>query len=300
MSYHLLRIFVKLISHIPFFLLYPLSEVIYFFAYFVIRYRRDVVRKNLSECFPEKSPAEIKKIEKEFYHFFADNLLETFKMMSMSSKEMSRRMQFKNIETVNEAIRNGKSIGLFLGHYANWEWISSMPLHLDPAAVPAQIYHKLSNPVVDRIMLENRAAHGATNVEMRSTARFISRLNSENKSSIIGFIADQAPRTNEINYYLPFLNHLTPVLTGTEKIIKHFNFEPWFVKTRRLKRGVYEAEFIKMNEIDPELPDFQLTDLYYRMLEEMIREKPELYLWSHKRFRSAKPLPRNIDNENGN
>lgn len=286
MTYKILRFFLTLLSHIPFCVLYVLADVVYFLIYYVVRYRRKVVRRNLTESFPEKSQAEIEDIERKFYRFFADNMLESLKLSAMSAEEMGKRMKFINVEEVNRLLRNGQSVGLYLGHYANWEWISSMPLHLEKSAVAAQIYHKLHNKDMDRLMFEHRASHGAVNVEMHSTARYITGLAADNKVSIIGFIADQSPRFIELNYFLPFLNHDTPVLTGTEKIIRHFHFDPWFVKTTKVKRGYYEVEFVHMH------PDMQskygLTDLYFSMLEDMIRERPELYLWSHNRFKHAR------------
>lgn len=286
MTYKLLRICLTLMSHIPFCVMYVLADIVYFLMYYVIRYRRKVVRRNLTESFPEKSPQEIAGIERKFYHFFADNLLESLKLSAMSAEEMGRRMRFVNVEEVNKVLRSGRSVGLYLGHYANWEWISSMPLHLEKSAVAAQIYHQLHNKDMDRLMYEHRASHGAVNVEMHSTARYITGLAADKQVSIIGFIADQSPRFIELNYFLPFLNHDTPVLTGTEKIIRHFHFDPWFVKTTKVRRGYYEVEFVHMQ------PDMQkkygLTDLYFSMLEDMIRERPELYLWSHNRFKHAR------------
>lgn len=290
MAYHLLRFFLRLVSLVPFSVLYALSGGLYLLAYHVVGYRRKVVRKNLVECFPEKTDDEIKGIEKRFYRHFVDNIIETCKMGHMSGKEMSRRMYFTNIEAVNEVLRSGKSISLFLGHYGNWEWVSSMPIHLYKNAVPAQIYHQLSSKDFNRIMLENRAHFGAVNVEMRKTARFINELAAENKVSIIGFIADQAPRAKDSHYFIPFLNHMTPVLTGTEKITKHYGHDAWFVKVSKVKQGYYEAEFVHMHPDPDSLPDFELTDIYYRMLEESIRRQPELYLWTHKRFRNAKAI----------
>ena len=290
MTYQLLRCFLRLVSLVPFPVLYALSGGLYFLAYRVVKYRRKVVRKNLTECFPEKTREEITDIEKGFYRHFADNIVETCKMGHMSAKEMSRRMRFVNIEDVNEVLRAGKSISLFLGHYGNWEWVSSMPIVLDKKAIPAQIYHKLSNKDFDRIMLENRAHFGCTNVEMRQTARFVNTLAQEGKMSIIGYIADQAPRAKDSHYFLPFLNHMTPVLTGTEKITKHYGHDAWFVRVTKVKRGYYEAEFVHMHEDPDSLPDFELTDIYYRLLEQEIHSQPELYLWTHKRFRGAKAI----------
>ena len=152
MTYKLLRICLTLMSHIPFCVLYVLADIVYFLMYYVIGYRRKVVHRNLTESFPEKTPAEIKQIERKFYRFFADNMLESLQLSAMSAEEMGRRMNFTNVEAVNKVLREGRSVGLYLGHYANWEWISSMPLHLEKSAVAAQIYHKLHNKDIDRII----------------------------------------------------------------------------------------------------------------------------------------------------
>lgn len=288
MAYHLLYFSLKLLSYIPFCLLYIISDGLGFILYHIVRYRRKIVRKNLTESFPEKSMAEIKRIEKDFYRFFTDNALESCKMASISPAEMSRRMKFTNIEEVNAVLRSGRSVGLYLGHYANWEWISSMPLHLAKDAVAAQIYHKLRNKNFDRLMLRLRSRMGAVNVEMHKTARYITDLNSRHIECIIGFIADQSPKYKEVKYFLPFLNHSVPVLTGTEKIIKHYDFDAWFVETARVGRGFYEARFVRMTSDPRQLPDFELTGMYFRMLEQMIRKDPVLYLWTHNRFKHAK------------
>ncbi len=287
MTYHLLRFFFKLMSRLPFSVLYVMSGGIYVLLYHVARYRRKIVRKNLTECFPEKDLKEIRDIEKKSYRFFSDNIVESFKMSAMTPEEMGRRMRFTNVEEVNSVLRSGRSVALYLGHYGNWEWISSMPLHLEKSAVAAQIYHKLRNKAMDRIMLEHRGAHGAVNVDMYRTARYITELSADKRTSIIGFIADQSPKKREVRHFLQFLHHRTPVLTGTEKITKHYGFDPWFVRIRKVRRGYYEAEFVHMHDDPKSVPDFELTRIYYEMLEQAIREKPELYLWTHKRFKHA-------------
>ena len=290
MTYYLLSFFLRLFSYVPFCLLYIISDGLYFLVYYVFRYRRRIVRKNLTESFPEKSEDDIKKIEKNFYSFFTDNILESLKMFTISRKEMLRRVKFVNVEEVDDLMRNGKSISLFLGHYGNWEWMSSIPLHINKEVVAAQIYHKLSNKNMDRLMLYVRERMGAVCVEMRKTARYVNELATENKVCIIGFIADQAPRKKDARHFLHFLNHNTPVLTGTEKITKHYDFGAFFLDVKRAKRGYYEARFVKMHDNPKSLPDFELTAIYYQMLEKCIRTQPELYLWSHNRFRNAEKL----------
>lgn len=290
MTYHLLRILLKALAVMPFWLLYGVAAVAYVIMYYVVGYRRKVVRRNLTECFPEKTPTEIKALERRFYRNFADQILEACKMSGMSAEQMSRHMRFVNIDEVNASLRAGRSVGLFLGHYGNWEWVSSMPIVLEKDVVTAQIYHKLRNEAFDRIMLENRAVFGATNVEMHKTARFIKQISDEGRPGIIGFIADQSPSKREARDFIPFLHHSTPVLTGTEKIIRHFGYEAWFVDITKLRRGYYEARFIKMHSNPRELPEMKLTEMYYRMLEDTICREPELYLWTHKRFKHGQLL----------
>lgn len=290
MMYHLLSFFVRILSYIPFSLLYILSDGLFYLIYFVIRYRRTIVCKNLKESFPEKSAQEIKMIEKKFYRFFADNILESCKMATVSPKEMGRRMNFVNMEDVNSILREGKSVSLYLGHYGNWEWVSSIPLHMADNVVGAQIYHKLRNGNMDKLILHNRERMGAVCVEMRKTARYINEQVKSKKVSMTGYIADQSPRKKEAIHFLRFLNHNIPVLVGTEKITKHYGFDAWFVKVRRIKRGYYEAKFVRMHDNPQSLPDFELTSIYFDMLEQMIKENPELYLWTHNRFKYAKNI----------
>lgn len=290
MMYHLLSFFLKLLSYIPFGVLYFLSDGLFCLLYYVIRYRRRIVRKNLTESFPEKSERDILQLEKKFYHFFTDQVLESCKMASISPEEIKRRMTFKNMEKVNAVLREGKSIALYMGHYGNWEWISSIPLWVAEGVTSVQIYHKLRNDNTNRLILNMRERLGAISVEMRKTARYITEISNTNQVSVIGFIADQSPKKKEVRYFLPFLHHRTPILVGTEKIVKHYGFEAWFLDMKRVKRGYYEAELIRMHEEPASLPDFELTEIYFRMLEKVIQERPELYLWTHNRFKHATKL----------
>lgn len=290
MMYHLLSFLLKLISYIPFRALYVLSDGLYYILYYIIRYRRKIVRKNLTESFPTLKGKEILQVEKKFYRYFTDQVLESCKMATISPEEMKKHMKFTNIEAANAVFKEGKSIALYMGHYGNWEWISSIPLWVAEGVTSVQIYHKLRNDNTNRLILNMRERLGAISVEMRKTARYITEITNTNQVSVIGFIADQSPKKKEVRYFLPFLHHRTPILVGTEKIVKHYGFEAWFLDMKRVKRGYYEAELIRMHEEPTSLPDFELTEIYFRMLEKMIQERPELYLWTHNRFKHATKL----------
>lgn len=293
MIYRLLHFFLKLLSYIPFRMLYILSDGLFYPLYYIVRYRRKVVRKNLTESFPEKSLSEIKQIEKKFYHFFIDMTLESCKLASISPQKIKQRMQFTNTEAVNSMLRQGKSVSIYIGHYGNWEWVSSMPLWLEKSATGIQIYHKLRNKSMEQLMMHIRERMGGTCVEMHKTARCITELANRHEVCIIGFIADQSPRKQESRFFLPFLHHRTPVLTGTEKITKHYGFEAFYLDVKRKKRGYYEAEFTQLHENLQSLPDFELTTLYFQRLEQTILRQPELYLWTHNRFKHAEKLETN-------
>lgn len=279
---------VTLISYMPFRVLYFLSDILFFPFYYVVRYRRRIVRKNLTESFPSKSRQDIKEIEKQFYHFFLDMTFESCKLISISPEEMKRRVKFVHIEMVNELLAQGKSIATFIGHYGNWEWVPSISLWLYKDAVPSHIYHKLRNKQMDKLMKRIRGRWGSVGVDMHEVVRYMAHATTDNKPYIIGFIADQSPRKRESKYFIPFLNHNVPVLTGTEKVTKHYGYEAVFLSMRRVKRGYYECELTTLHDDPRSLPNFQLTDLYFRHLEQEIMAHPEYYLWTHRRFKYAR------------
>ncbi len=286
LSYHVCVFLVKLLSHLPFSLLYALSDFLYFPSYFVLRYRRKIVRKNLTESFPDKSLDEIVRIEKRFYHFFIDMILETCKLISISEEEMRRRMKFTNAEMLHKMLAEGKSVSVFLGHYGNWEWISSSSLWFKEVTI-AQIYHKLTNNTTNKIMKRLRERMGSVCIDRYETVRFMATAAASNKQLIVGFLADQSPKTRESKHYMRFLNHTVPVLIGTEKATKHYGYEALFIDIKRVKRGYYECELTSLAESPASLPDYELTHLYFQRLESEIRERPELYLWTHNRFKYA-------------
>ncbi len=270
----------KLLSLIPLWVMYLLSSAVCPLLYHVVRYRRTVVRRNLSESFPEMEPAEIRRIERRFYRFFTDMIFETVKLATISRRAIGRRMKFVNPGHVAQSLREGCSVSLFLGHHGNWEWVSSMPLHLPQDVVAGQVYRRLRNASVDRMMRRSRERMGAECIEMRDVARRVNAL--KGRVSIIGYIADQSPRYNQAKYYVRFLNHTIPAFTGAEKLTLHNGFEAWFLDVRRVRRGYYEAEFVPLKG------DGSLTDIYYEYLERAVRRQPETYLWTHNRFKHAR------------
>ncbi|MCL1937737.1 MAG: lysophospholipid acyltransferase family protein [Candidatus Azobacteroides sp.] len=286
-KYSLVKGVWKLFSLLPLSVMYGLSDVLFYPLYYWIRYRRRITRKNLTESFPEKTLQQLIAIEKRFYRFFIDMMFEMCKMASFSKQEINKRIRFVGIEEINRLLESGNSISLFVGHCGNWEWMSSMPLHLPKNVVSGQIYHRLHNSLVDKLLLQNRSRWGANTVEMKETLRWIHTHVRQGQVTIMGYIADQAPRWNNTQHYVRFLNHQTYALTGAEKITRKYGFEAYYLDIERKRRGYYEVHFVRMCERPQSLPEFELTDIYFNLLEQTIRKHPEYYLWTHNRFKHA-------------
>jgi KDO2-lipid IV(A) lauroyltransferase len=277
-----------LLSLLPLRIHYMLSDLLYLIIYRLIHYRVAVVRKNIQESFPEKDADEQLAIERGFYHWFCDYLAESVKLLTMSRSQMRRRMVFKGTDVVDEVVRSGQSCAVYLGHYCNWEWITSLPLWVTPEAQCGQIYHVLENQEFDKLFLKLRQRWGAVCIPMAETLRRLIQYRQANQPVVIGYIGDQVPFWNNIHHWCQFLNHDTPVLTGTERLARQTGQAAFYLDVRRLRRGYYEAEFKLITREPKQLAEFELTDIYFRMLEESIRRDPACYLWSHNRWKRTR------------
>ena len=289
-----------LLSLLPLSVLYVLSDIFFVLAYYVLRYRRRLVRKNLMDSFPEKKKSEIIKIEKGFYLFLCDYIVESMKLLTMSKKNLQRRMVFKGTEMVDEIIKGGQSCAIYLGHYCNWEWITSLPLYVTKDAQCGQIYHPLENKDFDRLFLRLRERMGAVCIPMAETLRRIVEFKKKGKQVVIGYISDQVPYWNNIHYWTDFLHHDTPVLTGTERIAKSANHAVFYMDVKCVRRGYYECEFKLITREPKKYKDFELTEIYFRELEKTIQRDPKYWLWSHNRWkRTHEEFNRRYDPETG-
>ena len=275
-------------SLLPLRILYVLSDLLFWLLYAVVGYRKAVIRKNLKESFPEKSEEELRKIERGFYRFFCDYLVETIKMMTISKENIRRRLTFKGTELVDEIVESGQSCAVYLGHLGNWEWVTSLPLWVTPKAQCGQIYHPLENKEFDRLFLYSRQRLGAKCIAMQDTLREILKYRKENQPVVIGYISDQVPFWTNIHHWVDFLHHDTPVLTGTERIARKVNHAVFFLDVHRVRRGYYEAEFKLITREPQKMGEFEITDIYFKLLEESIRRAPEFWLWSHNRWKRTR------------
>jgi KDO2-lipid IV(A) lauroyltransferase len=279
-----------LLSLLPLWLLYFVSDLLFFPTYYLARYRRKIVRRNLTGSFPEKDLKEIVRIEKRFYHFFCDYIVETIKLFSMSEEQMKRRMVFKEVDHIVSAMeKEDKNFCfVYLGHYCNWEWIASLPYWCPDDVKCGQIYHPLYNKAFDRLFLRLRNQFGGECIAMKETLRRIIEMKRAKQKCIIGFISDQAPKWNSIHHWCDFLHRETPVFIGTERIGKQVDALIYYADVKRTRRGYYLCEFKPLTHRPKEVPDYELTDRFTHLLEEMIKERPDFWLWSHKRWKRTK------------
>lgn len=287
-AYGLAYGFWYLMSLLPFCILFLLSDFLFVIIAHVVRYRHKVIWKNLTESFPDKSEAEIRKIEHDFYHWFCDYLVETIKLMTMSPTSLQKRMRFTGMEPFNEVLKNGGSCAVYLGHYCNWEWITSIPYWIPDHVQCCELYHPLENDYFDRLFKYVRERQNALCIPMQESLRKIIEFRRNSQSLVVGYIADQVPLWWNIHHWVDFLNHDTPVLTGAERIVKHTGQACFYGDVRRLRRGYYECEMKLMTLHPKEMKDFEITDIYFQMLEKTIKRDPATYLWSHNRWKRTR------------
>lgn len=283
MTKNILSAALWLLSKLPFWLLYLISDILFVLIYYIFGYRKKVVYKNLRLSFPEKSEKEIHKIAKEFYKYLPDIFVETIKMISISKEEVIKRLEPLNPEEVYRHFNAGKSIVGVTAHYCNWELaIHGLSLMTDnPKLI---IYKPLNNKGFDSIFNNIRSRFGATMVPMKQILRHIIKL--KNTPHISMFVADQTPLYQDSDYFMTFLNQEALVYTGTERIARLTGNPVVFCEIRRkAKRGYYYCKFTTLVEDPKEYQEHEITQIHNQFTERIIREEPQYWLWSHNRWK---------------
>ncbi len=291
----LLKLFLTLISYLPFPVLYFLSNGLSFVIYRIFRYRVKVVRKNLLNSFPEKNSDERLLIEKKFYNHLADMIIETIKMISITPYSLHKRMLLNNPEIIDNFYKKQQSIVFITNHYNNWEYAGIAVSNVSRLKI-YPIYKPLNNLFFNDFIKEVRSRFGAIPIAKSETLRTLVA----NKFHLTGtaFIADQTPIKNEIQYWTTFLNQDTPVYLGVEKIAIKFNYPVVYGHVQKVSRGKYELTFKVISEKPSTTLPYQITEMHIRELENAIIKNPEFWLWSHNRWKHSKPLiiePKNAE-----
>lgn len=274
-----------LLASLPFWLLYLLSDGLYLLLHHVVHYRRRVVRTNLKNSFPDKDEAELRAIERKFYHYICDYMLEEVKMMRMSFRAMKRRMTYENADLFLAMIEKHGGIVVMIPHYANFEWLIGMGQIMKEGDITAQVYKPLHDKYLDEMFKLIRSRFGGYNIPKHSTAREVIRLRRDNKRMALGLITDQSPNQSEAHYWTTFLHQDTVFMDGAERIAKMMDFPVFYAELYKERRGYCKVSFDLLTETPKQTADGEITECFARRLEQTILREPAYWFWSHKRWK---------------
>lgn len=275
----------KLVSRIPFRVLYAVSDLLYLVVYHIICYRRRVILANLTYSFPDKDRSAIQKISRDYYRNLCDIIVETLKTQAMTAEELSRRMVIRNPELPDEFFEKGKSVLVLAMHYGNWEWLLHMPRHIRHHHF--FVYKPLQNPWLDRYLNDIRRKYGGETASMNIILRKLIEADKAGTPVLTWLAADQTPPWNH-PFWTTFMHQETQFFEGPATIAQRFDQPVLLQKTRRTQRGYYETWFEVLFENPREVSAEDIILTYVGETERIIREHPELYLWSHRRWKHAR------------
>jgi Kdo2-lipid IVA lauroyltransferase/acyltransferase len=275
--------FLRLFSHLPFPVLYALADILFLVCYRIIGYRKKVVQRNIRNSFPDKSPRELKQIEKDFYRNLCDYGVETLKLLTITKEELMRRMQFANVELLQNYKSKNQSIFFLASHQFNWEWMlvsASLTFPFDIEFV----YQPVKNKFFDSFSLDTRSRFGALGIRRKDVAREL--LKRRNKLKGLASVADQYPGYEiDKKYRTHFLNQDTVFFYGTNQLAQLTQFPTLYYKVEKIRRGYYLSTPILLGEPPFEKTSDVIIERYVRELEKSIQDAPSNYLWSHKRWK---------------
>lgn len=281
------------VSRLPLGVLYVFADVFYLLIYYIIGYRKRVVRENLSKSFPNKSSEELMAIERRFFRYLSSLVFEIIKMDSISKKQLQKRVKFKNVHLVEAYLKNNQSVLFCSSHNGNYEWVC-MAIGMAFSGQHYPIYKPLSSPSFDDWFIRMRSRFGNEMVPMRQTPRTINA--TKDSATMFTFGSDQSPSREDSQYWTTLLNQEAAIQLGLEKIAKKTNRPVFYLKTSYIKRGYYEVDCVPIC-LDPSTTaEFEITEMQTRILENMLIEEPTYWLWSHRRwkYKPEQKLQRNI------
>jgi len=270
-----------LVSLLPLRVLYLVSDFAYLIIYYVAGYRKKVVLDNLSIAFPEKTESEKKHIAKKFYRNFTDNFIETIKLIS-AGKSFLRKHFICDTQLFEELYRRGKKCQVHLGHNFNWE-LANIGVGLNSKYLMLIVYMPINNNAIDRLFKKIRGKWGSE--LLPATKMSTAMIPYRNQQFLLALVADQNPGNPSKAYWLNFFGRPTPFVKGPEKGARANDTAVVFAHFTKKKRGVYEVHFELATEEPLSMPETELTKIYIHHLESVIRQQPEMWLWSHRRWK---------------
>lgn len=294
-GYKILRFVLGLFARLPFAVLYIFADFLYIIIYYIVGYRRKLVDRNLALCFPDKSDKERRNIARQFYHNFADYIVESIKLLHISDEEMARRFSFGNMELIDQLVASGKSIVIYFSHCGNWEWAPSMTLHTarrpGDGVEYCQVYRPLRNKAFDRLMLDIRGRFGSLSFPKASVLRDLLRLRKSGKVSVTGFMSDQKPSHGDEGIIAMFLNRPTAFIHGTELLARRLDMAAIYWDVEKPSRGHYHITCRLVADDPTSLIDGDLTRRYIALLQDTILRNPSIWLWTHNRWKHPVEMP---------
>ncbi|MDE7024777.1 MAG: lysophospholipid acyltransferase family protein [Paramuribaculum sp.] len=289
----------KLLSYLPFWILYGIADMIFVLMYHVARYRRRVVADNIARCFPDKPEKERNSIVRQFYRNFADSFVETIKLHHVSDEQIRKRIIFENTEIVDNLLDEGRSVVCYFSHCFNWEWGTSITLWTkhkpNTDTVYSQVYRPLNSKPIDRLYLHLRSRFGSESFAKSHVLRDLIRTSRNGKMNVCGFMSDQKPSHGDPTHIMRFLGQPTAMITGTETLARKLKMSVAYMDMYKLSRGHYKVRMRMIAERPEELPSMELTERYAMLLEQTIQRNPAIWLWSHKRWKYPVTLPPDYD-----
>lgn len=273
----------RALSYLPLPVLYLITDFVYLVVRFIVVYRKKVIDENLQFAFPEKSPKERKNMRNKFYRNFTDSIAETIKLLTISDDELMRRFVLIDNHLPELTVKSGTSAVMTAGHMFNWEMaIQAIPQQSD--VIIETVYLKLNNKFFNNLLLKIRIRFGGVLTEKKDFSK--SMITLESHPRIIQLASDQRPPLSQKRYRREFMNRPALFFEGAEVLAKKMNLPVYFGRVTKVKRGYYYLEFF--NIATPPYTDstpHSITDSFCKILEENIRSQPDLYLWSHKRWK---------------
>ncbi len=282
---------ILILSLLPMRGLYIFSDFLFFIIYHLFGYRKKVVLNNLKLAFPSKKESESKKIQKKFFKHFTDLVVESIKAFSITEKNMRKRYRFLNPEVLDELYKKGKNIALVGAHQGNWEWSNSLPLHTEITCFGA--YTRIGNKYFDKVIKSSRTKFGFVGYETTKTVNAMSNNIKDNIQGLYLLLSDQSPQVHKTHYWSEFMGVKVPIHTGAEMLAKKFDMAVVNYTVKKVKRGFFEVTFETITESPSDFKNYEITDKYLAITEKNIKEQPEYYLWSHKRFKHKDKVPDN-------
>jgi KDO2-lipid IV(A) lauroyltransferase len=261
-----------------------------FFYYISFRYRR-IAAVNLRIAFPTLTDSERARIARKSFQNTGMNLLEVSRLPSLTRDNISSLVRYDSVHGLDNyraANAKGKGILYLTGHFSSWELLpTAHALHGYPLSF---ITRPLDNPLLEKYLLRVRESKGNRVINKRNSARQV--LRNLISGATAGILMDQNTSLQE-GIFADFFG--IPAATTTSVALFALRTDasvlPGYLTPMR--DGLYTIKFLKPLEVirtgDMNRDLEANTRRFNAVLEDIVREQPESWLWGHKRWKNQPP-----------